>query len=209
MEGLPDEPQAEPGPRCLVRRGGRRLSRRVGGLRNRDPHPRRRLQRLQGDGDPGPAHRRAGPPAHRLARGEEGERMDAGPARHLGPRERAPRELRALRPRLERGARAAPAVDREAARKRFRFQKTLREFLVEEKALASVEPSDRDAGVLWVAGGGSREKGVNPGVPALVMAAEHYNRLSRLLDRKMEVELEIDVKARFHDDDEMAYNTIA
>ncbi len=108
-----------------------------------------------------------------------------------------------------RGARAAPAVDREAARKRFRFQKTLREFLLEEKALASVEPSDRDAGVLWVAGGGSREKGVNPGVPALVMAAEHYNRLSRLLDRKMEVELEIDVKARFHDDDEMAYNTIA
>jgi hypothetical protein len=108
-----------------------------------------------------------------------------------------------------RGARAAPVVDREAARKRFRFQKTLREFLVEEKALASVEPSDRDAGVLWVAGGGSREKGVNPGVPALVMAAEHYNRLSRLLDRKMDVELEIDVKARFHDDDEMAYNTIA
>ncbi len=108
-----------------------------------------------------------------------------------------------------RGARAAPAVDREAARKRFRFQKTLREFLLEEKALASVEPSDRDAGVLWVAGGGSREKGVNPGVPALVMAAEHYNRLSRLLDRKMDVELEIDVKARFHDDDEMAYNTIA
>ncbi len=108
-----------------------------------------------------------------------------------------------------RGARAAPAVDREAARKRFRFQKTLREFLLEEKALASVEPSDRDAGVLWVAGGGSREKGVDPGVPALVMAAEHYNRLSRLLDRKMEVELEIDVKARFHDDDEMAYSTIA
>src|SRR6266540_2777970 len=41
------------------------------------------------------------------------------------------------------------------------------------------------------------------------MAAEHYNRLSRLLDRKMEVELEIDVKARFHDDDPMAYNTVA
>ena len=108
-----------------------------------------------------------------------------------------------------RGALASPAVDREAARKRFRFQKTLREFLLGEKALASVEPSDRDAGVVWVAGGGSREKGVDPGVPALVMAAEHYNRLSRLLDRKMEVALEIDVKAHFHDDDDMAYNTIA
>jgi hypothetical protein len=115
-----------------------------------------------------------------------------------------------------RGALAAPGTpvagqpfDREAARKRFRFQKTLRSFLVAEKALASVEPSERDGGVVRVAGGGSRVKGEDPGVPALVMAAEHYNRLSRLLDRKTEVELEIDIKARFHDDDEMAYNTIA
>jgi hypothetical protein len=115
-----------------------------------------------------------------------------------------------------RGALAGPDApvagrpfDREAARKRFRFQKTLRRFLAAEKALASVEPSDRDGGIVRVAGGGSRVKGEDPGVPALVMAAEHYNRLSRLLDRKMEVELEIDIKARFHDDDEMAYNTIA
>ena len=104
---------------------------------------------------------------------------------------------------------AGQPLDREAARKRFRFQKTLRTFLAAEKALASVEPSDRDGGIVRVAGGGSRVKGEDPGVPALVMAAEHYNRLSRLLDRKMEVELEIDIKARFHDDDEMAYNTIA
>src|SRR5204863_3876647 len=44
---------------------------------------------------------------------------------------------------------------------------------------------------------------------ALVMAAEHYNRLSRLLDKNVPVELEIDVRARFHDDDPMQYNTIA
>jgi carboxypeptidase Q len=104
---------------------------------------------------------------------------------------------------------AGRPFDREAARKRFRFQKTLRSFLAAEKALASVEPSDRDGGIVRVAGGGSRVKGEDPGVPALVMAAEHYNRLSRLLDRKMEVQLEIDIKVRFHDDDEMAYNTIA
>ena len=107
-----------------------------------------------------------------------------------------------------RGALPAPGTpvagqpfDREAARKRFRFQKTLRTFLAAEKALASVEPSDRDGGIVRVAGGGSRVKGEDPGVPALVMAAEHYNRLSRLLDRKTPVELEIDIKARFHDDD--------
>ena len=52
-----------------------------------------------------------------------------------------------------------------------------------------------------VAGGGSRDKGENPGVPALVMAAEHYNRLLRLVERGRTVELEMDVRARFHDED--------
>jgi len=100
-------------------------------------------------------------------------------------------------------------VDREGFLKRFRFQKRLREFLVAEKALATVEPSERDGGVVRVGGGGSREKGEEPGVLALVMAAEHYNRICRLLEKKADVELEIDVKAQFHDDDPMGYNTIA
>ena len=102
-----------------------------------------------------------------------------------------------------------PPLDRESFIKRLRLQKKLREFLVAEKALAMVEPSERDGGVVRVMGGGSREKGQDPGVPALVMAAEHYNRVCRLLDRKLEVELEIDVQARFHEDDLMAYNTVA
>jgi acetylornithine deacetylase/succinyl-diaminopimelate desuccinylase-like protein len=41
------------------------------------------------------------------------------------------------------------------------------------------------------------------------MAVEHYNRLRRFLEKEIEVELEIDVRARFHDEDRMAYNTIA
>jgi carboxypeptidase Q len=105
--------------------------------------------------------------------------------------------------------RPGPPLDRETFLKRSRLQKKLREFLVAEKALAMVEPSERDGGVVRVMGGGSREKGEDPGVTALVMAAEHYNRICRLLDRKVEVELEIDVQARFHEDDPSAYNTLA
>jgi carboxypeptidase Q len=105
--------------------------------------------------------------------------------------------------------RGGQPFDREAARRRYLFQKPLREFLLAEKVTAAIEPSERDGNVVRVQGAGSREKGENPGVPLLVMAAEHYNRLSRLLDRKLDVELEIDVKARFHDDDLMAYNTVA
>ena len=99
--------------------------------------------------------------------------------------------------------------NREEALRRIRFQKTLREFLKTEKVLATVEVSERDGGIVRVGGGGSREPGEDPGVTGLVMAAEHYNRVARLLERKTEVELEIDVEARFHDEDRMAYNTIA
>jgi Zn-dependent M28 family amino/carboxypeptidase len=41
------------------------------------------------------------------------------------------------------------------------------------------------------------------------MAAEHYNRVLRLIDKKQDVELELDVKAAFHDGDGMSANTFA
>ncbi|HEY6553927.1 MAG TPA: M20/M25/M40 family metallo-hydrolase [Vicinamibacteria bacterium] len=113
-----------------------------------------------------------------------------------GPRGEAPRP-------------GEPPFSREEQIRRFKLQRKLLEFLVQEKAIATVEPSERDGGVVRVAGGGSREKGEDPGVTALVMAAEHYNRVVRLLDQKLEVELEIDVVARFHDEDLNAYNTVA
>jgi hypothetical protein len=98
----------------------------------------------------------------------------------------------------------------EEFRRRQRFTRTLRDFLTAEKAVATIEGSRGDAGILFVGGGGSREKDQNPGPTALVLAAEHFNRLARLIDvSKKEVELEIDVRAQFHDDDPMAYNTVA
>jgi hypothetical protein len=104
--------------------------------------------------------------------------------------------------------RPGPPRDREGALRRARFDKTRREFLAAEKALATVEASARDGLLVRVQGGGSRETGETAGVTALVMAAEHYNRLVRLL-ASGPVELEVDVRARFHDDDPLADNTIA
>lgn len=99
--------------------------------------------------------------------------------------------------------------EREEARKRRPFLRALRQWLADEGVLATVEPSVRDGGTLRVMGGGSREPGEPTGVTSLVMAAGHYNRLLRLLERKVEVELEVDVLATFHDDDLFAANTIA
>jgi carboxypeptidase Q len=100
-------------------------------------------------------------------------------------------------------------LDREAVVRRMRLQRLLRPFFVAEKALATIEVSPADAGVVLVGRGGSWIKGEDPGVPALVMAAEQYNRLARLVDRDVDVELELDIRSRFHDEDPSAYNTVA
>jgi len=113
------------------------------------------------------------------------------------------------RPRVVPGATPGAPADPQAIGRRFAFQKTLREFLAREKVLATVDESGLDANMIRIGGGGSREKGEEPGPLALVMAAEHFNRIARLMDKKVDVELELDVRARFHDDDPNAYNTIA
>jgi hypothetical protein len=99
--------------------------------------------------------------------------------------------------------------DFSAFRARRRFQRELMTFLTEEKALAVVEVSDRDGGIVRVSGGGSREKDESAGLPSLVMSAEHYNRVLRLVQKKQDVELELDVKVSWHDDDPDGYNTLA
>ena len=47
------------------------------------------------------------------------------------------------------------------------------------------------------------------GVPSLVMASEQYNRIMRLLGLNVEVELELEVKNTFYEQDLMSYNTLA
>ena len=113
------------------------------------------------------------------------------------------------RPRVIPGATPGASPDPQAIGRRFGFQKTLREFLAKEKALATIEASGLDANMIRIGGGGSRQKEEEPGPLAMVMAAEHFNRIVRLIEKKIDVELELDVRARFHDDDVNAYNTIA
>jgi carboxypeptidase Q len=100
-------------------------------------------------------------------------------------------------------------VAREALLKRRRLQRALDKLYAAEKPLAVVEPSERDADVLHIGGGGSRRVGDPQAVAQLVVAAEEWNRVARLLDRKMEVEVEIDVKAAFHEEDTNGYNVVA
>lgn len=96
-----------------------------------------------------------------------------------------------------------------ATLKRVRFRRELNRFLTEEKVLAVIDISSNDWGLLRVGRAGSFEPGESVGVPTVVLGAEQYNRLHRMVSGGREAEVEIDVRARYLDEDRNAYNTIA
>ncbi len=86
------------------------------------------------------------------------------------------------------------------------------EFLMAEGVAAIAAPDGfYDDGTVQVTSVGSR-----PWAPdakkqptSLVLAAEHYNRIMRIRERDIPVEMEIDVRVTFSDDDLMGHNVIA
>ncbi len=102
-----------------------------------------------------------------------------------------------------------PRFTREEILKRRDFRKALIKFYAEEKPLALIQPGNTNFGTFVVQGAGTQKDGEQFPVPSVVLSAEHYNRLARLLDQKKPVEVEVDVKATYHDDDKNAYNTVA
>ncbi|MCB1057023.1 MAG: M20/M25/M40 family metallo-hydrolase [Acidobacteria bacterium] len=98
---------------------------------------------------------------------------------------------------------------RKRYQKRRELRKAIAEFLIEEKALATLSKSSRDNGIVRVAAGGSREVDDPKAITGLMLSAEHFQRIERFLDDDQKVELEIDVAARFHEDSTEAYNTVA
>jgi hypothetical protein len=99
--------------------------------------------------------------------------------------------------------------DREAFLKRRRISAALDKLYAAEKPLAVVEPSSRDANVLLLGSGGSRKKGDPQAVTQLVASAVQWSRVARLLERKLDVEVELDVRTTFYEDDTNGYNVVA
>ncbi|MFZ6815051.1 M20/M25/M40 family metallo-hydrolase [Undibacterium sp. Rencai35W] len=101
---------------------------------------------------------------------------------------------------------AAPSRRAELAMivKQLEFRKKLMPFLMEEKVLATLNWSRGEDGTIFVQGGGSYKKDDVTGPANLVVMAESYNRLYRLVEKKKDVELEVDVKVSFTDEDPAA-----
>jgi hypothetical protein len=95
--------------------------------------------------------------------------------------------------------------------KRREFRKQLAQFAIDEKIAAILQPGGAEGagGVFRVQSSGTWSDEEPIGVANIGLAPEHYARISRLLDNKKDVELEVDLKTRFLDQDLNAYNTIA
>ncbi len=96
-------------------------------------------------------------------------------------------------------------------RRRRAVQRATTAALKESGAAVILEPGSRrgDYGVFFVGSGGSRDVDAEPALPSVVVAAEHYNRVARLLERGEKVEMSVEVEATFHDEDLTGRNVIA
>jgi len=150
------------------------------------------------------------------------------PARHVDPlfeppaQRRTDEELRSL-------ANAEPWHEPEP----FRFTPEQRateelnyakwQLIQKEGAAVVLQPSFRDAGTVYVTSAtvpyppdvpfekrvGAWELGKPAVPPQVVVSAEDYNRIVRLVERGIPVQLEVNIAARFYDDDPMSYNVLA
>jgi carboxypeptidase Q len=95
--------------------------------------------------------------------------------------------------------------------RRREFRKLLAQFAMDEKIVALIASgaNETGGGVFRVQSSGTWTMGEPNGVPSVVLAPEHYARIARLLDAKKDVELELDVRTRYLEDDLNAYNTLA
>jgi carboxypeptidase Q len=99
---------------------------------------------------------------------------------------------------------------REEIMQRRRLSLAVEKFLQDEKVAASIEGSRGDEGLLFVQGTQNFKPGSPNGVLQLVIGAEQFNRISRLLDRKIPVIVELDVKSHFESPDNgQIFNTVA
>jgi hypothetical protein len=97
------------------------------------------------------------------------------------------------------------------ARRRELSQK-LREMMKAEGAACVIEPdsgSRNDYGVILLGSGGSRDPEEERALPQVVVSAEQYNRIARLLQKGEKVELAVDVRTTFYAEDLDGYNLLA
>ena len=92
------------------------------------------------------------------------------------------------------------------------FAQRLAQFFKDEGAIATVTTGTRgDGGTLFVQGAAAanRQPNADTGLPAIVIAVEHYGRVVRTLQKDMPVKIDLDIRNTFHDTDTASFNVVA
>lgn len=96
---------------------------------------------------------------------------------------------------------ASRAVDEHAQK--------MAEFFTTENVAGIIDYSGGDDGTIFVTSGGSRDPRNRALTPRIVLAAEHYGRIYRLLQKKVPVQLKFDIVNEFFDADLNSFNIVA
>ncbi len=94
-------------------------------------------------------------------------------------------------------------------RSRRGMRRKMSKMFKEEGVACILKPSRGAHGTLFVTSGGSRDIEEDPALPSLVVAAEHYGLIARLLEKEVSVTLEVNVQARMSEDEVEDYNVVA
>lgn len=89
-----------------------------------------------------------------------------------------------------------------------RFRTKLQKFLTSEGVAAAIQIGRGDGGTVFGQSSGTKEPKEPLSVPSIVLDAEHYNRIARLLARNIPVKLELEVKSSVQDSDLNSANVI-
>lgn len=91
------------------------------------------------------------------------------------------------------------------------FAQARAQFLADQGVTAILQSGSGNStmGTVFTGSAGSRDPKNPTRVPTIIVAAEHYNQIARVLAKKVPVKMELDVKNTFHDDDLNAFNVLA
>ncbi len=102
----------------------------------------------------------------------------------------------------------AKPIDREAAQK---WRNRINKFLVDEGVLVTIIPGygRTDGGTVFATAAGSRELKDEVPPPAVALTREHYDRIARLLEKKIPVTLQFDIENRMESEAKDSFNVTA
>jgi hypothetical protein len=89
------------------------------------------------------------------------------------------------------------------------FRRKLTEFLRDEKVALIIGGSRGDMGTYFTSNGGSRDVKQPYSPPMMVISTEQYNRMYRLLDKKIPVKLEVEIQNQWFEPDTNTFNVVA